>query len=285
MQKKQASLVTYPKRESATAFLFDDLPIRSVVIGVTEPFPEYIMRRTKESSLCTIEYVESGEGEIVVDGIVKKVCAGDTYLLRENKVLLYRASRKNPFRKLWINIYFQPLTGNDLSYLSTMLDQYGLTTDTYSVDTSKIFASLLALSAGKKSTDTYLRISEAIHTLVIMMAMSRHTEFHPGVYHTVRDVLRNSAYTKVSMAALANQFNMSKASLIRGFRDIYGVTPYEFLLETKIEAAKLLLLNTQLGHKEIADRLCLCDEHYFSALFYKRTGRRPTQYIKEKNGG
>ncbi len=285
MQKKQASLVTYPKREFATACLFDDFPICSVVIGVTEPFPEYVMRRSKNPTMCTIEYVESGEGEIIVDGIVKNVCAGDTYLLRENQTLLYRASRKNPYRKLWINIYLQPPPERTCAYLPAMLNQYGLTTDTYSVDTSHIFRSLLDLSAGKNTTDTYLRISEAIHNLVIMMAMSRRTEFYPGVYHTIRDILRNSAYTKISLSTLADQFNMSKTSLIRGFRDIYGVTPYEFLLDTKIEAAKLLLLNTQLGQKEIADRLCLCDEHYFSALFYKRTGLRPTQYVKKKNGG
>lgn len=283
MARKQNYSVAFPERETATAFMFDGFPIRSAVIGVTEPYPEYAMRR-RDMLMYTIEYVENGEGEICADGITHQVHAGDTYLLRENQTLSYRASRKNPFRKLWINIFVNPPKDGRQPYLSSMLDDYGLTTGTYRVDTSQVFKSLLALSTNEKITDTYLRISEAIQSLVIMMAMSRQSELAPGVFHTVRDILRNSAFTKVSLTALAEQFNMSKANLIRSFRDLYGVTPYDFLLDTKIEAAKLLLLNTSLGQKEIAKKLCLCDEYYFSALFYKRTGLRPTQYVKKKKG-
>ena len=68
--------------------------------------------------------------------------------------------------------------------------------------------------------------------------------------------------------------------MIRIFKKIYGVTPYEYLIELRLQTAKILLKDTNLTIKEIADKLVFFDEHYFSSIFLKKVGVRPGVYRK-----
>lgn len=94
----------------------------------------------------------------------------------------------------------------------------------------------------------------------------------------IREALAAAVYEKRNLDDIAAELHMSKSNMIRVFKREYGTTPYEFLLGEKIDAAKLLLKNTRMKVSEIADRVCVADEHYFSALFLKRTGMRPGAY-------
>ena len=46
----------------------------------------------------------------------------------------------------------------------------------------------------------------------------------------------------------------------------------------KVNTAKILLKDTKMQIREIAEKLSICDEHYFSALFKSRTGTTPREY-------
>ena len=96
----------------------------------------------------------------------------------------------------------------------------------------------------------------------------------------IREELGAALYQKLDLNLLSEKLHISKSNIIRIFKKRYGVTPYEYLIASKIEAAKALLVNTQLPIKEIADRLCIVDEHYFSTLFCNRVGVRPSHFRK-----
>ena len=89
-------------------------------------------------------------------------------------------------------------------------------------------------------------------------------------------------YAVDSLDELSEKLHISKSNVIRIFKKRYGITPYEYLLSSKIDAAKVLLQSTQMTVREIADRLCVSDEHYFSTLFCNRVGMRPSDF--RKNG-
>ena len=90
-------------------------------------------------------------------------------------------------------------------------------------------------------------------------------------------------YEKINLDTVASNLHISKSNLIRVFKKNYGVTPYEYLLTLKTETAKILLRETTMSVKEIADRLCISDEHYFSSLFFARVGMRPREYRTKKS--
>ena len=91
-------------------------------------------------------------------------------------------------------------------------------------------------------------------------------------------MLSAAVYKKVELDSIASELHLSKSTIIRIFKKAYGTTPYEFLIDRKIEAAKTLLSSSCMLVKEISEKLCFTDEHYFSSLFLKRVGECPTDY-------
>ena len=74
----------------------------------------------------------------------------------------------------------------------------------------------------------------------------------------------------------------SESQTIRIFKRAYGVTPYAYLLEKKLDLAGQLLRDTNLSVREIAEKLSFADEYYFSNVFKKKTGVSPSVYRRGK---
>ena len=85
---------------------------------------------------------------------------------------------------------------------------------------------------------------------------------------------------KITLEELSELVFLSKSQVIRIFRQDIGKTPYEYILDLKLERSKMLLKNTRLMVKEIAFSLGFSDEHYFSYLFKEKMGKTPTSYRK-----
>jgi two-component system response regulator YesN len=62
------------------------------------------------------------------------------------------------------------------------------------------------------------------------------------------------------------------------FRRELGVSPMKKLRQVRIEKAEVFLENTEMTIKQVAFAVGYEDEHYFSRLFRKVTGRSPTAY-------
>jgi AraC-like DNA-binding protein len=83
---------------------------------------------------------------------------------------------------------------------------------------------------------------------------------------------------RVSVAEIAARLHFSVDHFIRIFRQARGVTPGEFVVNTRIEAAASLLLFTGRSVSEIADELGYCDSFHFSRQFRQRMGLSPLAY-------
>lgn len=266
--------VKYPRQEFATAIITEDcIPFKSAVIGITYPTKDYVIEREK-SSVSVFEYVLEGEGELFVEGEWKKVKAGDIYILREGEDHYYRASARNPWKKIWINY--------ESSYISKMLDSYKIKSGVYRSDSARsLFSDLLECSRGASvSKNLCFFIADCLHRIINGVALDQAPEVSDG--GIIREAVEGYVYKKLSLDELSDSLNMSKSNIIRVFKKEYGVTPYEHLISLKIAAAKLLLENTGMTVKQIADKLCVSDEHYFSSLFLSRVGIRPRDYRKNK---
>ncbi len=267
------SAVLYPAREEARAFRDESgLPITSVVIGVTNPFLDYRISRSAESDIFVVEYVVEGEGELIIGGERMRARAGDTYILCAGEAHEYRADPRNPWKKLWINFRCE--------YIAGFMRAYGVRSGVYRADTRALFETALSLSrSGRPFGEICFTVADCIHRVIAAAAAAaRHGSRADGF--VIREALAAAVYEKRNLDDIAAELHMSKSNMIRVFKREYGTTPYEFLLGEKIDAAKLLLKNTRMTVSEIADRVCVADEHYFSALFLKRTGMRPGAYRK-----
>ena len=262
-------------REHAVAFIAENgVPFNNALIGITYPDPEYKIKRSASNPITVFEYVLEGEGEIFLNGKWLTVSAGDIYILRRGEDHYYRSSARSPWKKLWINYV--------ADYLLAFLDAYGINSGIYRCENAKAyFLQLFELTKVENGgKNVHLTIAELVHKIVHALASERLTETSDE--YRIREALNASVYEKLSLDELAAKLHISKSNIIRVFKKSYGVTPYEYLITLKIATAKLLLKDTKMTVKEIADKLCIADEHYFSSLFLERVGMRPRDYRNKK---
>jgi AraC-like DNA-binding protein len=81
---------------------------------------------------------------------------------------------------------------------------------------------------------------------------------------------------------LAKIANMSRASFMRTFRAVLGVSPIDYLIGLRVNRAKELLVLTSGSITEIAFEVGFTDSNYFSRQFKKVTSLTPRQYRKNR---
>lgn len=71
----------------------------------------------------------------------------------------------------------------------------------------------------------------------------------------------------------------------RLFSKIYSVSPQEYMLDLRIDAAKNLLSTSMLSVGEVAEACGFSSSYYFSRFFHIKTGLSPTEYRNKYKDG
>ncbi len=91
-------------------------------------------------------------------------------------------------------------------------------------------------------------------------------------------VIRRHPAGRWRVADLAGRMHCSVDHFIRLFRRLKGITPAEFVIQCRLDAAREHLLFTKLSIAEIADSLGYRDQFFFSRQFKQRVGVSPSGY-------
>jgi len=84
----------------------------------------------------------------------------------------------------------------------------------------------------------------------------------------------------VSLDELAQRAGFSAQHLNRVFRRTLGVTPLQYLQQTRMEHAARLLAGAELTIKAVAAQVGFDDPYYFSRAFHEHFGQSPSDYRK-----
>ena len=84
--------------------------------------------------------------------------------------------------------------------------------------------------------------------------------------------------TVEKMAQIAG-YNRSHFCVI--FKNLFKVSPKEYVLQLKIKKAQELMMNTSLSISEISDRLGFYNCSYFTRVFKAKTNLSPSEYRKQ----
>jgi AraC-like DNA-binding protein len=81
-----------------------------------------------------------------------------------------------------------------------------------------------------------------------------------------------------SIVEFASDLSMSRSNLSKKMREITGLSPNEFIVNTKLKIALTLLAEGRLSVKEVAYKIGFNDPKYFSRRFKKEFGTSPKEY-------
>lgn len=91
----------------------------------------------------------------------------------------------------------------------------------------------------------------------------------------LRAWVRERIASRITLDDLARTAKMSRFHFARAFAAAAGMPPMRFVRELRVDAARALLLNTDLPLREIAPRVGLGDEFQLSRVFRRVTGAPP----------
>ena len=85
----------------------------------------------------------------------------------------------------------------------------------------------------------------------------------------------------LSISQLATKVKLSEVKLKSGFKQVYGITPYTYLLEARMKKAKLMLLSEE-PIKAIAMTIGYKTESNFCKAFKKICNESPKSWMKKQ---
>ncbi len=260
------------------ALIREDDPIQIELIG--ETYCDESFKITRDcSDLNALEFIIDGEGVLKIEGQYLTPRNDDIFFLRKGTNHSYSSDGKNPWHKYWI-VFRGGLA-------ESLMNCY-LPEDTYLFRNcaviKKFFEEIVSLS--KKDIPYEILVNKVTVCLVNIFMYIRSNELlgNEDLPEIIRNRLDEAVESEFNLDELCKDINYSKNYVINIFKNKYGITPYKYFLDRKIDSAKAYLSHTNMSIFEISNVLHYSDQQYFSVSFKNSVGSSPTEYRRRTRG-
>ena len=228
--------------------------------------------------------VESGSGTLEYEGTVRTLSAGDCAFLDCRKP--YRHYTGDDLWQLrWVHFY-----GPNMGAIYKKYQERGGQPSFHAEDTEPYIQLLDALYEVADS-NAYVRDMQIYEKLIALLTLLMQESWHPDKAHAsgakrqnlqeIKDYLDTHYHEKITLDLLAERFYINKFYLTRVFKEQFGQTVTNYLVQLRITQAKRLLRFTDRSIEAIAQECGLNDANYFSRLFKKVEGTPPGEYRRQ----
>lgn len=97
-------------------------------------------------------------------------------------------------------------------------------------------------------------------------------------FDNIINYINNNLSNNITLEQLSSDLKMDKFDLIKKFKKSKNITPYQFIIQRKLEHSKYLLRNKAYSISDIANMLNFSDQAHFSNTFKKMFGLTPNKY-------
>ena len=238
----------------------------------------HYMRRQRPMDYLLF-WVLTGQGFVETEGQRYPAKPGDLYCLRRGVPHAYGANKHDPWDIVWVHF-----AGNLARTFANEIRRFGgarvdLGQD---ADLRSRWLELVIFHTANQPHHA-IRSNTALYALLGQIIYRLQTK-NVAVANSAFDVARIQTYIHnqlsgtITVDELARQANLSTPHFTRVFRQLFGVSPMQYVLQTRVTLACSLLTETALPLKQIGARVGCADPYYFSRLFKKMTGVNPSAY-------
>jgi len=165
---------------------------------------------------------------------------------------------------------------------SLMLDSLSADDDCGRQTAYSAFASLLGLiinsaGGGKRYRADYDISQDEPY---FFSSNHKHTADTEGL-DTVKRYIDLHYREKITLEELIQLSCINRTALNTKFKRSYGFSPIDYVINKRIEEAKLLLAETALEINELSERVGFSSASYFSRIFRRYTGMSPNEYRRQ----
>ncbi len=228
----------------------------------------------KANDFSVIEYIEGGEATVKIGKLTYNVTKGDLYCIERGTGFSI-----TPLNNTDVKIGYVLFNG---TLFKNLIFSYNVknTVMFKNYNDSSFLKNLFDLNnEGNSKTDIFYQ-SCRIFSEIAFNIFSKCNELSDVLSaEKILLLINNNVYKKgFKLEDIADMLNISKAYLISIFKEAYGITPYKYFINLKINAATELLMDKSKSISEISEYLNFADQHYFSDVFKKSIGMTPSDY-------
>ncbi|MBE5840783.1 MAG: helix-turn-helix transcriptional regulator [Butyrivibrio sp.] len=255
--------------------LAKELFIYPTVIGNFRYEAGYELYRNNYTSFLCM-YIKQGDCEITTGSIKLAAKAGQIVLIDCYKPHSYRLD--NGWEAVWFHYDGKLARG----YYDAITNKQGNVISLASDYRFKKYLDKLYFSYKNTAPINETVINNwIINIMTELMVSNQLTASIESASEPVEDVIAfisDNLDKELSIEELAKKANLSPFYFSRIFKKETGFTPHDYIITSKIDHAKYLLLNTSLSSKDICYQLGFGNESSFCATFKKKTGKTPREY-------
>jgi AraC family transcriptional regulator len=107
---------------------------------------------------------------------------------------------------------------------------------------------------------------------------------HPEIIRRIglaKEYIHTHYHDEIAVRQISRAAHMSCTHFIKRFKEVTGTTPYQYLMQLRIEKAKYLLLHTEESVEHITISIGLESASSFIRLFRERTAMTPLTFKRK----
>ena len=242
----------------------------ATVAGHFQAVPSYYVKRSGYN-LLLLGYTVGGEGFLEYKGESYKLKKGDLFIIDCNEYQHYRTAGE-VWDFYWVHIGGAAAYG----YYKIIAENRG---NVFRCPQNFIdYWELIYKTMGKGGFDSEPSMSLQIHELLTAVLMG---DRGAKSFTKVERLIKERYMQRITLDEMAGEQRMSKYHFSRSFKAETGFSPYEYLIKYRLNAAKRLLLGSDLAVDEIALSCGFESVSNFIGKFKRTVGMTPGAYRKD----
>ena len=213
-----------------------------------------------------IEAVIEGAGYVEGPQGTHRLEAGDVYALGPYAEFQYYPDQKDPWGKLFIELSGPLIEEIMRSY--EIKDRY-IYPQAHVQQQLEQLIKLLSHSGEHIQRDFPIAIHRLINSLYF-----KGRQIAPNM----ADYIEAHIHSEFTLEKMADHFQLSKNQVLRRFKKEYNKSPYEYLLQRRVDQAIWTLQHTSISVKDLAKSLQFSDNKHLSSTLKRRTGKSPSEH-------
>jgi AraC-like DNA-binding protein/uncharacterized cupin superfamily protein len=233
-------------------------------IGKVGPSRNWSMAAHRHEHFCEFIVILAGQIETRLENAVLSGNPGDVLLYPRMQTHAERAVGSQPLELLFIG---WDEAGLDVSTLPMIQhDRQGRI---------QTLARWIAEIGSPRGTHDHALLNHLLRSIIYAYSAGCAEPDGEMVGRVKRHVSENLS-KRLTLDGLADVACLSRYHFVRRFRRLTGVSPMRFVRQARVDAARTLLLSSDLPMRAVAQRVGFADHCQLSRVFKRETGRAPS---------